>query len=109
MATVTLHLGDCLDFLATLDAGSVDAVVTDPPYGGNHKTNYRRFSGGKLGDGRINHAPVIGDDRPFDPAPWVQFPRVAMWGMNHYIGSLPAAQARPWLVSVSSRLGRRLP
>jgi DNA modification methylase len=25
--------GDCLDVLRTLDAGSVDAVVTDPPYG----------------------------------------------------------------------------
>ena len=29
---VTLHLGDCLDILPTLEAGSVDAVVTDPPY-----------------------------------------------------------------------------
>ena len=26
-------LGDCLDVLPTLAAGSVDAVVTDPPYG----------------------------------------------------------------------------
>ena len=30
--TVTLHHGDCLDILPTLEAGSVDAVVTDPPY-----------------------------------------------------------------------------
>jgi DNA modification methylase len=29
---VTLHLGDCLDVLATLPVGSVDAVVCDPPY-----------------------------------------------------------------------------
>lgn len=28
-----LYLGDCLDVLPTLPAGSVDAVVTDPPYG----------------------------------------------------------------------------
>jgi site-specific DNA-methyltransferase (adenine-specific) len=28
-----LILGDCLDVLPTLEAGSVDAVVTDPPYG----------------------------------------------------------------------------
>jgi site-specific DNA-methyltransferase (adenine-specific) len=27
-----LHLGDCLDILDTLDANSVHAVVTDPPY-----------------------------------------------------------------------------
>lgn len=31
--TVTLHLGDCRDVLATMPNGSVDAVVTDPPYG----------------------------------------------------------------------------
>ena len=32
MSEVTLHLGDCLDILPTLEAGSVDAVITDPPY-----------------------------------------------------------------------------
>ncbi len=30
--TVELHCGDCLDVLRTLPDGSVDAVVTDPPY-----------------------------------------------------------------------------
>ena len=29
---VKLWLGDCLDILPTLESGSVDAVVTDPPY-----------------------------------------------------------------------------
>ena len=29
----TLHPGDCLEVLATLEPNSVDAVVTDPPYG----------------------------------------------------------------------------
>lgn len=29
----TLHLGDCLETLRTLPDSSVDAVVTDPPYG----------------------------------------------------------------------------
>jgi len=31
-----LYLGDCLDVLPTLEAGSVDAVITDPPYGFDH-------------------------------------------------------------------------
>jgi site-specific DNA-methyltransferase (adenine-specific) len=31
--TVQLYLGDCLDVLPTLAPGSVDVVVTDPPYG----------------------------------------------------------------------------
>src|SRR4051812_49118070 len=30
---IDLRLGDCLKILPTLDAGSIDAVVTDPPYG----------------------------------------------------------------------------
>lgn len=32
MVAYTLHQGDCLDVLRTLDAGSVDLIVTDPPY-----------------------------------------------------------------------------
>ena len=32
---VTLHLGDCFYVMAEMEAGSVDAVVTDPPYGLN--------------------------------------------------------------------------
>ena len=31
--SVRLYLGDCLEVLPGLEAGSVDAVVTDPPYG----------------------------------------------------------------------------
>lgn len=30
--SVTLYHGDCLEILPTLAAGSIDAVVTDPPY-----------------------------------------------------------------------------
>lgn len=29
---VTLHGGDCLDVMAGMEAESVDAIVTDPPY-----------------------------------------------------------------------------
>ena len=31
--TYQLHLGDCLQVLATLPGNSVDSIVTDPPYG----------------------------------------------------------------------------
>ena len=30
---VTVHGGDCLEVLAAMPANSIDAVVTDPPYG----------------------------------------------------------------------------
>jgi DNA modification methylase len=35
--TIQLYHGDCLEFMRTLPAGSVDAVVTDPPYGVDFK------------------------------------------------------------------------
>ena len=28
-----LYLADCLDVMREMEAGSVDAVITDPPYG----------------------------------------------------------------------------
>ncbi len=35
-----IHNVDCLDFLRTLPDGSVDAVVTDPPYGFAYASNH---------------------------------------------------------------------
>lgn len=43
----SLYLGDCLDVLPTLAPGSVDAVVTDPPYG----IGKRLVSGGTTSGG----------------------------------------------------------
>jgi len=37
--TVDLYLGDCLEILSTLADNSVDAVITDPPYGLNYRNN----------------------------------------------------------------------
>jgi site-specific DNA-methyltransferase (adenine-specific) len=33
MTDVTLYLGDCLSILPTIEAGSIDAILTDLPYG----------------------------------------------------------------------------
>lgn len=45
--------GDCLELMAALRPGSVDAIVTDPPYGGQHgatgfkdETNFAMFNVG---------------------------------------------------------------
>ena len=32
MTDYTLHCGDCLDIMPTLEAGSIDAIICDPPY-----------------------------------------------------------------------------
>lgn len=31
--SITLHHGDCLEIMATMEPNSVDSIVTDPPYG----------------------------------------------------------------------------
>ena len=39
--TVKLYLGDCLEIMQELEDGSVDAVITDPPYGVEWQSNWR--------------------------------------------------------------------
>ena len=41
MSTVELHLGDCLEVMRGMADKSVDAVITDPPYGNN--LNYASY------------------------------------------------------------------
>lgn len=31
--TTTIHIGDCRDVMAAMEPASIDAIVTDPPYG----------------------------------------------------------------------------
>lgn len=89
----TLYLGDCREILPTL--GPVDAVVTDPPYG----IGYARGTGGKgkqrVRSGRNDEAPIVGDDTPFDPAPWLAWPCI-LWGANHFAARLPHGRWLAW-------------
>jgi ribosomal protein S25 len=43
---INLMQGDCLERMKEIPDGSVDMVLTDPPYGINLNTDNRRFSGG---------------------------------------------------------------
>lgn len=92
---ITIYCGDNRDVLPQLR--SVQAIVTDPPYGINFNTDYRRFtapSGWKPTQYQ-NRPPVHGDASPFDPAPWLKFRSVILWGANCYSERL--SQGR-WLV-----------
>lgn len=87
-----LILGDCLTIMPTL--GRFDAVVTDSPYGIGFSHG---GGGGKLARStRLDHMPIIGDEKPFDPAPLLALgiPAV-LWGGNHFADRLPASQS--WL------------
>jgi site-specific DNA-methyltransferase (adenine-specific) len=85
--------GDCLELMKALPDGCVDAVITDPPYG----IGYVHGDGGGClaRSTRFNRVSVFGDDRPFDPQPWLRFPVVVLWGANHYASKLPDSSA--WL------------
>ena len=56
MSEVTLHLGDCLEFMRELKTASVDCVLTDPPYSINTKSD---------GSGKLN--------------PWADRVNAAFW------------------------------
>jgi len=84
-----LILGDCLEIMPGLE--KVDAVVTDPPYG----ISYARGTGGKGKHVRRNDKAIAGDDSPFDPAPWLQWPCI-LWGANHYAARLPQGRWLAW-------------
>lgn len=71
---VTLHRGDCLEYLDELPRDA--AIVSDPPYGCGIPT-------GK------HYRPIIGDDRRFDPTPWLSFRHVALFGYHHFARDLP--------------------
>jgi site-specific DNA-methyltransferase (adenine-specific) len=51
---IDLRLGDCLEVLATLEAASIDAVITDPPY----------LNTG-TGSSRVSRVAAIPDERQF--------------------------------------------
>ena len=98
-----LYLGDCRAILPTL--GKVDAVVTDPPYGQAYqprKTPMPTRASGRGLNGNwaerrgSNDAPIIGDDKPFDPGQVLSMaPSVLLWGAHRFADRLPSGQ---WLV-----------
>ena len=54
--------GDCLEVMPTLDAGSVDAVITDPPYGiqyDGHRSVKNNWTGFANDDGGVNLRPIL--------------------------------------------------
>lgn len=99
----TLWRGNCQDLYETLASpDTIKALVTDPPYGigfqWQHTVAKRSVLLAHAHHSDNRHriwANMIGDDIAFDPAPWLLFPQVILWGGNHYAGLPPAGC---WLV-----------
>ena len=78
-----LICADCLRVLPWIEAGSVDAVVTDPPYG----IGYDSANSSQHG---IQKFDVLeGDDRPFDVTPFLQFNDVLCWCLPQLTINVP--------------------
>lgn len=89
----TLYLGDAREVLPTF--GPVDALISDPPYGINLKTNFADRKCSRMTTAN-NYAPIAGDDGEFDPAHLLDFPIVALFGANYFSPRLPRADQ--WMV-----------
>lgn len=89
---VTLYHGDCFKLLEHLD---FDVIVTDPPYGISVNTRGAATGRGRLAPSK-DYPPIHGDDKPFDPSPFLalDLPTV-FFGANHYGSRLPDASR--WL------------
>ena len=100
IGNATLYCGDNMAIREHL-AG--DALISDPPYGidlhGMSSTYSERWKMDTCRRNRLREKDyylIHGDDRPFDPAPWLEFDKVILWGGNHFCSRLP--DARNWLV-----------
>lgn len=73
-----------------------DLVIADPPYGmgqaAQKRTRRAKHDQWKDGEWRS----MQGDNEPFDPSHLLHYPRLVLFGANHYADRLPAS--RSWLV-----------
>lgn len=93
----TLYNADCLEIAGSLPKKA--AIVSDPPYGMKWDG---KVSPGKNGHGgaprtRHHNVKIIGDDRSFDPFPWLDYPEAILWGSNHYAAKLPLGTTLVWI------------
>jgi len=88
-----LFNADCLAVLPTLPDSSVDAVITDPPYGVSYVggASFNRYGGNTKHHG----VKIIGDDVQFDPRPFLNYQTVILFGANNFSHLLPAS--RGWI------------
>lgn len=89
---ITIYHGDCREILPTI---SYDLLMSDPPYGIAHPTDFLRRGRSNLAV-CTDYPPVHGDDQPFSPH-WLDLRKpTCLWGANHFASRLPDSGG--WLV-----------
>lgn len=92
--TVTIYHGDCREIVPHLAFDGL--VLTDPPYGIAHPTDYRARGRSNLAAAR-DYPSVHGDASSFDPRWLLQVGRARIiWGGNYFAHQLPPSGG--WLV-----------
>ena len=86
---ITIYCGDCRDILPTLDAGSIDLVLTDPPYGVGATrmtlgTGKKQFHRGEWDESKPDLTMIMTVGR-----------RHCIWGGNYFADQLPVTN--DWL------------
>jgi len=74
-------------------------VITDPPYGVSFDFTKARRSRNPLQHVRTGArwaTNILGDAQPFNPAAWLGYPQIILWGANHYASRLPDSPS--WLI-----------
>ena len=97
---VTLWHGDCREW-----SGKADAVVSDPPYGMDWTCDMTSAAKRKGCGGKDWGQGIHGDASPFDPAPWLDFPAVVMWGVNHFAARVPVGTTLVWIKRLDPAFG----
>jgi DNA modification methylase len=98
-AGITIYHGDCREILPEIPAGSVDLVLTDPPYGigWDGRVTRGKNGTGATGPTRNYGVRIVGDEQPVDLAGILSFPAAIVWGFQHYSNKLPAGSVLVWL------------
>jgi site-specific DNA-methyltransferase (adenine-specific) len=95
---VQIWHGDATEAVSVLPQNA--AIISDPPYGMNYDTNGRRFTRG----GRSLPS-VFGDNKNFDPLPWLNYSYCVLWGFNHFPANLPNGGALIWIKRSDAAFG----
>ena len=90
---ITIYHADCREILPLLEAGSVDLVLTDPPYGIGYDSTHSKYKNG------VDYGDATWDKDIFDPSPIIELKRPSIiWGGNCFASRLPDSPV--WLTWV---------
>jgi DNA modification methylase len=97
---ITLYCGDCLEVMKQIESGSIDAVVTDPPYGTELLAGgYGRRQLHDKGDGKGR---CIDNDKDLSSL-YAVYPELTRSIESGWIAAFFAARKMPNFIDVTSR------